>query len=848
MGNIKQIITSTIEHDWIQAGKEMADMGAVIVDMAQNRLKIEQDKLKTLSNKNFDMSYQYNEIILKHYVPRTIYHYGKNSGNHISIKKIKSKIENHRRPFKNIIITGQAGSGKSTILKWLFLKSNVRNCNFILLYAKMFMECRTLDDILAQISDIVPNDKQSIIFFDGLDELPCINGTEYELQKFINFFDQKSNPLPTKPDCRFIISTRPEHFEFGKMILHNNLEYAIDNYEIFEVSLLTDKESLKICKSIKMLNQYDQEMGYSHFLDKWPAKKDSLITEKEYIKFLKKYLNSTADHSLLKFPLLCRYAYQIIYNWSLQEQEQDNPMGNMGNCLSSLIQQAMESYIKWEFHDNNRKQTQGGTGKQEFEFYKTLVMGYLTEAAGKMGLDDFLPKDQWHLLKNTRQITSLNQAVCALCEDENNNLRFIHQSFKEFFLACYYASLSSEKLVNDKTFYHILKFNANFSIMYIERLLASTNSLAQKICNELLSLNNCTIDRISEYAKGNLRFLFIPSITFTIEEYLTVFPYGHFLYAGITFDRNVFSQLNNQGLIELKNLDIILDYKDSPVFKNKVTGIKIFLPSITFMRSHFWIYADYCFYKIYGYEHIKKEQIESNYQNPKCSLEHNLLFDAMNKIITFIGEEKKFWCLFDGDSLFIYQINSRNEELMNILFHHNFTTNPDPYITLYGMYLAKSNNETSLIQKARFRRVTDVSFNFDTSQFIIQKTDSVLCQYYENHFKLNFFFMKKIQHDYPETFLRKFFECLYKDIFSLIQNISDPKLKLYFYDDLLILLYILEKRQPMVDLSYKTLGLCEQYNHSIGIMLRNFFIYDDGCFLSNNMEKLQKLMQDYIWI
>ncbi|NBH73556.1 hypothetical protein D3Z51_16380 [Clostridiaceae bacterium] len=190
-----------------------------------------------------------------------------------------------------------------------------------------------------------------------------------------------------------------------------------------------------------------------------------------------------------------------------------------------------------------------------------MIGSKLTEAAGKMGLDDFLPKDQWHLLKNTRQITSLNQAVCALCEDENNNLRFIHQSFKEFFLACYYASLSSEKLVNDKTFYHILKFNANFSIMYIERLLASTNSLAQKICNELLSLNNCTIDRISEYAKGNLRFLFIPSITFTIEEYLTVFPYGNFLYAGITFDRNVFSQLNNQGLIELKNFIVSIVFR-----------------------------------------------------------------------------------------------------------------------------------------------------------------------------------------------------------------------------------------------------------------------------------------------
>ncbi len=845
MDNFKQCLTNAVKQNWRQTGKEIVDMGSVIIDMAQNHLKIKQDKLKALSVKAFDMSYQYNRVILKYYVPRTIYYYGKNKGCRLSVKKIKSKIENQQYPFKNIIITGHAGAGKSTILKWLFLKSHIHNCNFILLYAKMFTECSTLEEVLAKITDTIPHDKPCIVFFDGLDELSCINGTENELQKFINFFDQKSNPVPSHPDCRFVISTRPEHFGFNKMILQKNLDYTIDNYDIFEVPPLTKKEAFKVCKSIKRLNRYDKKNGLSHFTDKWPAKENPLITEKEYLRFLKKYLDTAADSSILKSPLLCRYAYQIIYSWSLPEYGQDKPAKN---GPSSQIQQAVESYIKWEFHDNNRRQTQGGIGKQEFECYKTQVLEYLTELAGMMGVNDFIPKEQWHSLINTMQITFFNQAVCALCEDENNNLCFIHQTFKEFFLACYYARLPSESLINDTVFYHLLNSNSEFSIMYIERLLTGTNDLAQKICNELLNLKDCNMENISEYAKGNLRFLFTPSITFTIEDFLTVFPYGVFLYAGISFDRDTFNQFKQQGLFEIKNIDLLISHQNAPVGKDYITKVKVHLPDIIYMRSHFWVYVGHRLHHIHGYEQIPTGQEDKGYSNPKCTVEHHLINEAVTKSIEFIGIDKKLWCLFDGGFLFLYQIIKENEEPMKILFQQHFADNSDDYITLYAMYLSKSNDESILLQKGHYCRKSDISFDFNAAGFVFQETYPALYQYYHKHYKLNHFFNSKAKHIYSEKYLQESFQRLYTEIHSLMQNTSKPKLKLYLSDDLLAVLYVLGKGELMVNLAYQTLELCKQYKHTKGIMLRNFLIQDDDCFQQCYGEKVLKFVQSYIWI
>lgn len=144
--------------------------------------------MEVLSNKNYDKNYQFNKIIIKNFVPRKFYYYGTKGKKYVSIHKIKHEIENNNLVQKNIIVAGAAGMGKSTVLKWLFYKSNISNCNMIYLYAKMFSECTSLDEFLTNVMDRIPNNKRCIVFFDGLDELPFITGTNYELQIVSRFF------------------------------------------------------------------------------------------------------------------------------------------------------------------------------------------------------------------------------------------------------------------------------------------------------------------------------------------------------------------------------------------------------------------------------------------------------------------------------------------------------------------------------------------------------------------------------------------------------------------------------------------------------------------------------------
>lgn len=217
MDTIREIIEDAAENKWGKSGKYIVDIGFFIIDTAQNRRVIRKQKLNIFRNKSYDMSYLYNEVILKNFVTRNFRYYESNEN--ISIRKVKAEIESKRYFQRNIIITGQAGTGKSTALKWLFLNSNAHKCNYIYLYAKMFDERESLDEVLLDIEGIIPNDKSSIIFFDGLDELKCIKGNVYEFNKFINFFDKNSNHEYDKPYCKFVISTRPEHFGFNNLII-----------------------------------------------------------------------------------------------------------------------------------------------------------------------------------------------------------------------------------------------------------------------------------------------------------------------------------------------------------------------------------------------------------------------------------------------------------------------------------------------------------------------------------------------------------------------------------------------------------------------------------------------------
>lgn len=880
MESTKKVITDIVEDKLGSTGKYLFDIGLVIIEKAYNKKQIEKKKLTILNNKNCDMSYQYNEVILKNFVPRKFRYYG--SEKYIPIRKVMKEIESKRYFQKNIIITGQAGVGKSTALKWLFVNSYMPENNYIYLYAKMFDEWESLDEVLTEIESLIPNDKCSIIFFDGLDELKCIKGNAYEFNKFINFFDKNSNSGDKKRYSKFIISTRPEHFEFNNMIIKNNTTRPLDNYLIIELQILTNLEAFKMCKSIKKMYEFDKENGLSHFINKWPSEdmRQVPLKEAEYIKMLKKYLyNSSMESSLLNIPLLCRYGYQIISEWNSEGQRF---LGQCNKTQSDRIEHVLEVCIKWEFHDKYTCQTENEYGRNSLKEYKERVWEFLIEIAGIMGNNQTIDREQWCNLKGLK-VEEINEAYCVLQEIKNEDkvekLGFVHSSFQNYFLACYYASMlngkKSEQMERDKKFSSLFRANSEFAVMYIEQLMKGENELAKKVCKELLKLKDGNIENIIEYAKGDLRFVYNPTISFTIEEYLTVFPDGIFIYAGIIFDRCLLDDLRSNRIFKIMNPKCLAEFEQAVISKsNYVKGMYFDLFDTEYQFLLFYVYEDEKFKFIGGYHYnedyfkqrierlssqvdISYDSIKSNFTIKEILKEMEIyrnkdnvferFMDISKNFIKFMGEKNNYWCLLHDSSLYVYQKNSENEIKMTNMFKNGQMKHPFEYINLYGTYnsMISDNNNIHCYEKSK------ILFLFNAKQIISNKSNYFLDKYYKIHFGNIMLLREKMNNK----------NCLMKDISNLYSNIEmyeyieeiinksqDDKMYLHLCDEKLITYYILEEQKEMLYLAKNTLSLCDKYEHFSGVKLREFLVREDICFNGEDLNRVYEFAQNYIWL
>ncbi len=806
------------------------------------------DKMNVFFDKECDKSYQYNETILQNFVPRKCRYYG--SKQMVSIKKIKAEIKSRKYLQKNIILTGLAGAGKSTALKWLFLNSNMPDRRCIYLYAKKFNHCGTLAEVLAEIEAEIPENQKCVIFLDGLDELKCIEGNEYEFNKMIRFFDRKN-----ADSCKFVISTRPEHFGFHNMITNRNSETALDNYAIYELDKLSSKEAYRVCRSIEKLYDYDRKNNLKNFINKWPAKeggeeKEGGLSRKEYIKALKKYItNMEEEHSLLNIPILCRYAYPIICEWNLEGQDLS---AHCDETQSDKVKKVLEYYIKWEFHDAYNGQTGNKAGKEALGEYKNRVMDFLTELAGVMGEDDSIDKKQWYKLK-AGKIEALNESYCVLQEiegeNENEKLCFVHNTFQDYFLARYYAFMSEAVLAEDEVcdqFLTMLRTNSEFSTMYIEQLLDGNREPAKTICAELLRLENGDRERISEYAKGKRKFIYRPEITFTIEDYLTVFPGGSFLYAGTLFNRHIWNRIVRDGIIELNSLVYIDQYNKCVLTKDPekaITGVQMDLPDMERLLEHFWIYSKAGFERIMGL-HLIPMKKEKDIAELKSQQEHDVLFDNMQKIVDLLGDEGKLWCMYGDRVLSVYKMVPRNEKNISELFKKGYAVNRIVYMTFYGMYRAMTETQTEFLEKSLFMKTDDISFRFNADGNIVADAGNRLWRYYDIH-KLVYELLNNKRYS---TYAKNRAINLCRDIHFISEKISEPKLKLFYANEQIVLLYILENKEEMQNLAENTLDLCRTYHHTEGIELREYVLKEGISFTGTDLMKISDFEKDYIWM
>lgn len=873
--------------------KLVVDAGTKVANKIKGKREEYERRVSLLEDSLYDMSWKYIKAILNNFVQRKIRFYGGQTDT--TIQALKTEIEHpkHSRP-RPIILIGRAGIGKSTALKWLFLNSYATKYEYVYLRASQFKNCNSLETVLAEIKNILSGKEKCIVFFDGLDELACVHGTTGELDLLLDFFDGRGDTYIENANHRFVVSTRPEHFDFYQYFQRKQGNMGADRYQLYEFLPLTADEAFRVCKSIKKLNQVDsQELG-AHFRDKWPSKDGhSPLTERQYLRRLKQYLQQTDyKNSQLTSPLLCRYAYQVICEWEPKSQTEPN---TQYLSQSSSIRLTLGAYIKWEFHDSYKFHAGGGEGKIQLEKYKTAVFDFLTDVAEQMGTDNDISKEQWLNLKKDKKL-GINSALCVLYENDHGQYSFIHQSFQEYFLARCLVLKSRRSKVRSQL-EALLKSNLEFALMYVEQLAEIGTALEKRICSHILNQEaEDKFERLLEYALGGRHFLWKPDVHFSVEDYFKVFPNGVCKYAGTIFTLDRLNKLRETGTLETPEADYIAGRSPSDISKKiRITAIQmhqginsVFVHTTTSFQCFcqericpvggFWsrtyksdeilrilerqlLQGSISQERLTSNELLHNEVISSVYQEKrrldfKRKIKERLtLYHWITQCAQFLGSKENYWCLFDGETLHTYQMTPENESKICALFQSGFQKRYIDYLSLYGEYRALTEAKETLLEKFALRHIQNIQVVFDSSKSI-QQNKNLFHEYYRVHWKNAQLFERKREK-------RAFFQgdgqeqdiYLVREILEIFVNAErDPeflqseKLQLCYSDERLLTYYLMEEGDRMVELAENTMELCKKYCHEKGILLRTFLINEDTTFNGADFEELQKFTNEYIWI
>lgn len=381
------------------------------------------------------------------FLTKANYHWGRRAS-----KGDKNKIntENVEKIFSKsnyITIIGNAGSGKSTLVKYLFvdsirkdfripLKIELRYLNdyngSIISYIKneiiKFQEIAQSDNIINRILD----SGEFVIFLDGYDEI--VSDKKEAITKDIENLTKKYNKN------HYILTSRP--------YVNIDLLECFHNYQVCDLS---DNEINAFVK--KQFNDNEQELA------------------EKIIQTIKSGENNTYS-SFLRNPLLLSMFIITYQTDSHIPQKRSDYYGQVFNALFSL-------------HDTSSKlgyirEKQSGLSKENFiEVLKRFsIKSYFD---GKYTFTEEYLRDNLDSIKQKTSFTFYNDDIISDCEvaigiltQEGLDITFPHRSLQEYFAALFVSKLSNnakeklyEKLLDrfqknnpfddNKNFYLLLK-------------------------------------------------------------------------------------------------------------------------------------------------------------------------------------------------------------------------------------------------------------------------------------------------------------------------------------------------------------------------------------------------------
>lgn len=345
------------------------------------------------------------------YLPLTVH----NKKDNIEIN-IEQYNQNFIPKYKKIILIDNAGMGKSTLMKWLFITSIYKNEGIPIFVdlRKLSDKNKVIDQIFSSISQIDYKFNEDhvkslirkgdfIFFFDGYDEIQnkYKSIVTEDLQEFIC---KAQNNL-------FIISSRREDelASFG-------------DFQEFNIKPLEEEDAFNLIK------KYDNDSNFSTELI-------SEIKSDNNLQILKEFLTNPLMVSLLyksyeykkSIPYKKHLFYEQIYNAIYDEHDLTKGGAYKHEKKSGLDSHDFEKMLKYISYHSYFK------GRSEYEKHQLLSL--IDNSKENYNLKDF---------KSMDFLDDMVHSVPLILED-GNSFRWVHKSFQEYFAAKYICDELKEK-------------------------------------------------------------------------------------------------------------------------------------------------------------------------------------------------------------------------------------------------------------------------------------------------------------------------------------------------------------------------------------------------------------------
>lgn len=333
-------------------------------------------------------------------------------------KKIPMTIvDNVMKISNNIVITGSGGTGKSMIMRHLFLNTHHRGE-----YIPVLVELRKIGDIKEENAlfnlihyciesfDVKLNQEQFeyslrsgkyLFLFDGLDEVK----EEYR-EKAMQLIQEISKKYP---DNCFIVSSREEGVSFHELETYTLLKACpLEKTQAIELVKKIGKNDEKIVEFANLLEceLYDKHEDFAS---------NPLLLTMMYITFI--------DNNMIPEHLTDFYenAYDALYK--RHDANKEGLFNREYKCIKVGEREFKDLFAYFCFQSYF---------SQQYEFSKEEICAYIKRGIKRLNLISSIDSPELFF-------DDIKDIVCLIV-DEGNKYKFAHRSFQTYFAAYYTAT------------------------------------------------------------------------------------------------------------------------------------------------------------------------------------------------------------------------------------------------------------------------------------------------------------------------------------------------------------------------------------------------------------------------